>query len=273
VVDENNPVAQVDEVPLDPSKWTEPTEEFPAKLVECRRGTTDDAHGKDGRTFTEARGLPRPSQTFRVTWERLDAVWDNEDGSTSPVKVYLALDLEKYVDGRFISLALSKGNNKPTFTLDQWKKCSGISLAPDPTVNEGGIYMVTRLRSKMFGSVAAKDISYPTAKLPDDYVYKGDVRHIKSQATSLDDAAASVEAESDTAAKAASFDEDELAGLLAGVKADDAAAMTAFISTHKEIPANIRLELVDGGPQKALVEAGKLAVSEEDGLYVLISVA
>jgi hypothetical protein len=252
------------EIPLDPGEWTEPTEEFPAKLVKCRRQTTDDATDRDGVTFTERRGYPRPAQQFVATWERLDAVWDNDDGTVSPVKVYLSLDLERFIDGRFISMQLSRGNNKATYTLDMWKK-GGVRLAPTPEANEGNVYMVTYLRSKMFGTVAAKKISFPTAKLPDDYVFKGDVTHLKSTTTSLNDSADAIEAESTTAAQAASFDEDELVGLLVGVKAD---AMTAFISEHKDIPAAVRLELVDGVPQKALIDAGKLAI-DEDGAYVV----
>lgn len=254
------------EVPLDPGAWTEPEEKFIARLAECRRSTTDESHGKDGRTFTEARQLPRPLQQFRVVWERLDAVWENADGTVSPVKVYMTLDLEKFVDGRVISMALSKGNNKATYTLEMWKK-AGVRLAPDPTVNEGCIFEVTRLRSKLFGTVSAKDITYPIQKFPEGYVYKGDIRRIQSQATSLDDAAAGVEATVQTSSQAASFDEDELAALLAGVPAEDTAALTAFVGTHKEIPADMRLALIDGAPQKALIEAGKLAVI--DGVYAV----
>ena len=252
------------EIPLDPGAWTEPTETFVGKLVTCARSDTDQSRGKDGRTFTESRGYPRALRTFKVVIERADAVWDNTDGTTSPAKEYMELNLEKFVDGRFIPMNLSKGNNKPTFTLEMWKK-AGVSLAPDPTVNEGHYYVFTKLRSKMFGTVAAKGIIYPTQKLPDDYAYKGDIRHIASNTASLDDAASAVEAGSTEAATAATFDEGELAALLVGVKVDDTAAITAFIGEHKELPANVRLELVDGDIQKRLVEAGTLTV--EKGVY------
>jgi hypothetical protein len=254
------------DIGLDPSKWTEPTEQFFGKIIECGFGSTDDSKGKDGRTFTESRGLPRPIKTFRAVIERLDAVYDLDDGTSAPVHVYLSLDLERYVDGKFIPANLNKGSNKATFTLTKWNE-NGVRLAPDPTVNVGKICEFERLRSKLFGNVAAKDITYPLNTLPDNYVFTGEMRHFKPKSSSLDDAAASVEA-STPAAVAAAYDEDELVALLVDVVADDVAALTQS-KAFEYVSGEARVKLVDGDLQKGLVAAGKLVVI--DGKYALPS--
>lgn len=250
---------------LDPEKWTEPTEQFFGKVIECGFGTTDDSKGKDGRTFTETRGLPRAIRTWRTVIERLDAVYDLEDGTTAPVHVYMTIDLERYVDGKFIPISISKGANKATFTVTKWNS-AGARLAPDPTKNVGKIFEFERLRSKLFGTVAAKDITYPLKALPDNFVYQGDVRHFQPKAASLDDAAASVEAVSEAASTAAAFDEDELVNLLVGVTADDVAALTTS-KAYEYVTGEPRVKLIDGDLQKGLIAAGKLVVA--DGKYAL----
>ncbi len=250
---------------LDPTQWTEPSEQFFGKIIECGFGTTDDSKGRDGKTFTEFRELPRPIRTWRVVIERLDAVYDLDDGTTPPVHVYMTIDLERYVDGKFIPVSISKGANKATFTVTKWTE-AGVRLAPDPTKNVGKICEFERLRSKMFGSVAAKDITYPLKVLPENFVFQGDIRHFKPKAISLDEAAATVETEAQAASAAATIDEDELATLLVGVLVDDIPALTAS-KAYEAVTGDARVKLIDGNFQKELLAAGKLVVV--DGKYAL----
>lgn len=255
----------VPDILLDPSKWTEPTEQFFGKVVTCKLGTTDDAKDKEGRTFTELRGLPRAIRTWHVVIERLDAVYDLEDGRTAPVHVYMTIDLERYVDGKFIPATINKGNNKATFTVTKWSD-AGLRLAPKPEANEGKLCEFERLRSKMFGTMAAKDITYPLTILPENFEFKGDVRHFKPKAVSLDDAAANVEAESQAAGAVAPYDEDELVALLVGVAADDVAALTQS-KAYEYVTGDAKVKLIDGDLQKGLIAADKLVVI--DGKYAL----
>lgn len=255
-------------IPLDTSQWTEPTRRFLGKLTMCRYGTTDDAKGKDGRTFTETRGLPRPTRTFRVEVERLDAIYDLPTGDHAPVMAYLTLDLEKKLkDGRIVPLSIGgKGDNKPTFTLIKWAT-AGVSLAPDPSVNEGLIAEWEELPSKLFGGMAAKGILYPVKLLPKDYKFDGEVQHFevkREQTADLDQMAAEATA---VDSAAATFDDDELAAMLVGTT-DETETTGPFVKAHGELPADIKLGIVTGDVQTRLVADGKL-VKGKDGKYAL----
>jgi len=228
-------------VPLDTAQWQEPTLEFVGEVKVCEFRTTDDAKGRDGRTFTETRGLPRPGRTWHVEVDRLDAVYDLEDGTNAPVRVYMTVDLERLIDG--VMSPVTRGDNKPTFTIDQWSK-AGIRLMPDPTRVVGVRAEFTLARTKMFRGAAAKDVLYPTKILAKDFQFAGEVRHFQVKAkatpTNLDDYATASPTLESSGVDVAALVRSE------GLDLADRTAVQAFIKSHPELPAEDKVALATG---------------------------
>lgn len=243
-------------IPLDTSEWAEPTTEFVGKVTKSEFRTTDDATGKDGRTFTETRGLPRAIRTWHVEVERFDALFDLPDGENAPVTAYMTVDLERLTDGTISPVA--RGQNKATFVTDKWAE-AGLRLGVSPEKAVGVNAEFTLLRTKMFSGMAAKDILYPTKILPQDFKYEGDVRHFQVKG---DQSLADFAEEAQPTAAAEPTAEVDVASLLVGLNADDPKAVNAFIKEHPEIAGDVRVDIVTGDYVEALIKDGKLKKSK-----------
>lgn len=263
MVDKSTEMAPL--IPLDPTKWEEPKEQFTGRLVECKPWDTDQSktspdHGEV--TFTEYLHLPRPKRQWRVVIERLDAVYKNkETGETYPIRRYMVIDLERYNEQSQSWSAMPKGQNKPYFTLEKWAAAK-LQLHPDPTKLEGLVANWEYLRSKMFGgNNAAKDIIYPlqVLALPNTpYEYRGEVLEIEftpkdGQGVSLDDSAAGQQVSSSGSgggASSPSLTKDAVVQMLAEAGITDGSnddAIATFVKEHKdELPSNFKMELVTG---------------------------
>lgn len=250
-------------IPLTTGEWAEPTTEFVGICRVSKFQTTDESKGKDGRTFTESRGLPRAARQWHVEVERFDAIYDLPDGQNAPVTVYMTIDLERFSDGTLSPVP--RGDNKATFTVDKWSE-AGMRLGVKPEVAEGVIAHYTLLRTKMFRGAAAKDILYPTKILPKDYKYEGDIRHFEVKG---DQSLADVAAESETSV--AAVPEVDVAALLVEAKLnpDDEAAVLAFVKAHPELPAETKVGVTTGELVDSLIEAGAIKRSD-DGILTAV---
>lgn len=245
-------------VPLDTSKWEEPIIDFFGVVRKSEYRTTDDAKGKDGRTFTETRGLPRPGRTWHVEIERLDAIYDLPDGATAPVTVYMTVDLERLSNGRMVPVPY--GDNKPTFTVDKWNE-AGLRLAPTPGAVIGKKAQFRLERTHKFGSMVAKDIVYPTKLLPDGYEFTGEVSRFQvRERTSLEQAAEAVEAST------APIEVVDIPALLVGVESTDE-GIQAFVKAHPDLPGDVKVALLTEDLVGQYIADGTLVV--KDGLLAL----
>ena len=239
------------EVVLDADQWEDPTVEFFGTITKCEFRTSDDAKAKDGRTFTEIRELPRAIRTWHVEVERMDAVYDLPDGESAPVTVYMTIDLERLVQGKLVPLTMSRGDNKPTYTVGKWKD-NGFLPGRDPGSLVGRKAQFKLERTHKFSGMMAKDILYPIKALPEGFTYDGDISRftVKERPGSLEQSAAEVEG---TAAEAAEFD----IKVLVGLPVEPGPEVFAFVKDH-DLPDDVKTGLVTGEYQANLIEEGKM---------------
>lgn len=272
-------------VPLDPTKWEEPTEHFIGRLTKCRRSTTDEAKSKDGQTFTELRGWPQAGQTLEVEVERLDAVFVNKvTGEKSPVRRFMTLDLQRWNEREHRMVNAMQGQSKASFTLEKWGNAK-VTLHPDPAVREGLVAEWELKRSIKIGKQTAKNVLYPVKVLAapgSPFDFRGDVEEIEfdpkdddGAGVSLDDAAETINSAAGAnagngagATMSAILDEAGILGLFAGIDPEDESAIMGVIAGHKAaIPATVKTSILSGEYISGAIEAGKLRV--EAGLLVV----
>ena len=245
------PDEKLPEVVLDADQWEDPTVEFFGTITKCEFRTSDDAKAKDGRTFTEIRDLPRAIRTWHVEVERMDAVYDLPDGESAPVTVYMTIDLERLVNGKLVPLTMSRGDNKPTYTVGKWKD-NGFLPGRDPGSLVGRKAQFKLERTHKFSGMMAKDILYPIKALPEGFVFDGEVSRftVKERPGSLEQSAAEVEG----TAASAEFDISTLAGL----PIEPGSEVYEFVKDHTDLPDDVKSGLVTGELQAALIEDGKM---------------
>lgn len=260
-------------IPLDPSKWETPKQRGIGRIVVCRYQTTDDSKTRDGVTFTEFYGYPRPAQTWHVQIERLDGVYVNKvTGEKSPMSRYQTLQLERYDAERKTWRPQTQGDNKNQYIIERWMK-AGCRLA-DPEELEGTVIEYEIEMTHKFNGNIAKNLLYPLkvlARPGQAYEFRGEVEEFefdpdREGATSLDQAAEEVsqtQTRQSGGAKA-KLDEATIVGMLVGVSATDEDAIGEFVGAHKaEIDSPTRTALVSGlFVEKALTD-GKLVVVDD----------
>lgn len=250
-------------IPVDSSQWEEPVNEFPATITVCDFRTTNDARGKDGRTFTETRGYPRAGRTWHVEAQRLDAVRDMLDGTTSPVTAFMTVDMEHMVNGQM--KPVMRGDNKVTYISDRWGTAGmRVGITPETLVGKNAWFKQERTHKFGSGDFApAKDLLYPLRILPEDYKFDGEIIRFKQRAQeqSLEEAAEEVAA---APVQTGEMDVSVLVGLPAE---HDLAVYGTFIKEHSELPDSLKVKLVGPDLVEGLVKEGKLKV--KDGKLIL----
>jgi len=243
------------EVVLDADQWEDPTVEFFGTITKCEFRTSDDAKAKDGRTFTEIRGYPRAVRTWHVEVERMDAVYDLPDGESAPVTVYMTIDLERLVNQRLVPLTMSRGDNKPTYTVGKWKD-NGFLPGRDPESLVGRKAQFKLERTHKFSGMMAKDILYPIKALPEGFVFDGEVSRftVKERPGSLEQSAAEVEGTE----AATEFD----IGTLVGLPVEPGPEVYEFVKDYTDLPDDVKAGLVTGELQAALIEDGKMTAKK-----------
>lgn len=150
---------------LDPSTWETPKEEFIGVIRVSEYSDTDAQKTKEGLTFTEFYGLPRPAMTYRLVVQRLDAVYKNkETGETSPILRFQDLQLERLDNQTKTMKFVTQGDNKNTYILTKFKEAK-VSLVPSPDAAVGAVCKFTREGTHKFGGNMAKNLLYPTKVL------------------------------------------------------------------------------------------------------------
>lgn len=251
-------------IPVDSSQWEEPVHEFPGVITVCKFLTTDDAKGKDGRTFTETRGLPRPGRTWHVEVERLDAIRDMLDGTTSPITAFMTIDMERLGEGGMRPVL--RGDNKVTYVSDKWAQANfRVGVKPESLVGKRAQFKQERTHKFGSGDFApAKDLLYPLRELPADWKFTGDVLRFKQRAQEQTLEEAAGEVTSSGSDSTGEWDVSVLVGLPAK---HDLAVYGPFIQEHSDLPGDMKIGLVGPDLVDGLVKEGKLKV--EDGKLAL----
>ena len=264
---------------IDPSTWVEPKETFPGIVLTSEYRWCADKYldevtlriaNQSQLTVDKVLELLKTANPTGVAkipqWDlrvkRLDTILQLPDGSQADAVRYGGFDLVKWSNRDNTFVPINPNYGKEAFISGGWKKVAGHT--EPPTILVGRMFTFDYFPSKRFGgAMPAKRVLVPTAVLPPDYKFAGEIAIIV--VPDRGDAVAADTTEAVAPTSGASYDEliDKLvATVLPGKNAKQAAKLLAALPQELWVP-EIQSGLATGDLITKLAAQQRIVIADD----------